>query len=273
MAPAKLKVEGVRSFEANTIISTATGQAVSFKALIDDLADVRVIFIGEQHTRKDHHRIQLDIIRALFDRHHRLSVGMEMFDHTYQSVLDRWSAGRLDTDAFLQKTHWYANWRYPFELYQDILIFIKDEHLRLVGLNLPPHIPSKIRVGGVQNLLPQDKKHLPPEIDTSNEPHRAYVRRAFEAHPGRIRGRFDYFYEAQCVWEDTMAENIARNLTNAPMVVLAGNGHIDQKFGIPDRMSRRTGLPYRTVCPVPAGQSVSPATADYIWVTPPSSGY
>jgi len=51
------------------------------------------------------------------------------------------------------------------------------------------------------------------------------------------------------------------------MVVLAGNGHIQFKYGIPDRAYSRTGISFRTIYTAPAGDVVELAVADYIWVT------
>ena len=88
---------------------------------------------------------------------------MEMFDHTYQDVLDMWSAGELDQKDFLKKSHWYANWRFDFSLYREILEFIKENHIRLVALNIPSHIPPKIREGGIDNLREDE---IPPRRPT-----------------------------------------------------------------------------------------------------------
>jgi uncharacterized iron-regulated protein len=52
------------------------------------------------------------------------------------------------------------------------------------------------------------------------------------------------------------------------MVVLAGNGHIQFKYGIPDRAYNRTGASFRTIYLAPAGDVVELDIADYIWVTP-----
>ena len=133
VTPQKLKIKGEpEGFGAGSIISTQTYTAVSFEALLDHLQKSRVIYVGENHTSKEDHKIQLEVIKALFQKVSDLAVGMEMFDRSYQPVLDQWSAGKLAEKEFLQKIHWYANWRYDFALYRDILNFIKDNHIRLV---------------------------------------------------------------------------------------------------------------------------------------------
>ncbi len=268
--PKKLRIEEIpQFFDEGTIISTKAQMPIPFEAMISDLDSVRIIYVGEQHTHAGHHQIQLDVIRALYRNNPNLTVGMEMFDHTYQDILDLWSAGELDRKTFLRKVHWYANWRFNYKLYSDILDFIKENHIRLVGLNIPNYIPPKIREGGIENLRAIEKDHLPDKVDTSNQAHRDYLQKSFDQHH-HLKGRviFEDFYTAQCVWEDTMAETIARNLKDRMMVVLAGNGHIIRKFGIPDRAYQRTKVSFRTIYPVAVGSVVKRSFGDYIWVTP-----
>jgi len=257
-----------QSFEEGVIISTKPGKPVSLKEFLADLNSCQIVYIGEQHTNVSHHQIQLEVIQAIFKKHSNLAVGMEMFDHTYQDVLDLWSSGKLDQKEFLKKSHWYANWRFDFSLYSDIMDFIRENYIRLVALNVPFHIPRKILYGGIENLRDDEKEHLPEEIDTSNEAHKEYLKETFGHHNLKGRGEFEDFYMAQSVWEDAMAEMIAQNLKNDVMVVLAGNGHIQFKYGIPDRAYSRTGKPFRTIYLAPAGDVVELDIADYIWVTP-----
>jgi uncharacterized iron-regulated protein len=256
-----------QTFEENTIISSQLGRPVEFKKLVEDLNRCRIIYVGEKHTNVFHHEIQFEIIQAVYKDHPNLVVGMEMFDRSYQTFLDEWSAGQLDERTFLRKVHWYANWRYDFSLYRDILNFIKENNIRLVGLNIPFHIPSKIRVGGIENLGDDDKIYLPKKIDTSNQDHREYVAGVFEHHNFGGKVDFEDFYTAQAVWDDAMAAAVADNLGNDVMIVLAGNGHIQYKYGVPDRAFRLTSVAFRTIYPVAVGENIDLKVADYIWVT------
>ncbi len=269
VTPNKLFIKDIsRAFEEGTIISATTRAPVSFDALLADLSSARIVFVGEKHTDPVHHEIQLKVIKELYKTNPGLAVGMEMFDYTYQDVLDQWADGKLDQKEFLEKTQWYANWRFDFALYKDILDYIKEKKIKLVGLNIPFYIQSRIRVGGIKNLSIKDKKHLPEKIDTSNTAHRNYVESIYKLHHHKIRKSFDYFYEAQCVWEDIMAQSIARGIKNDKMVVLSGNGHIIRKFGIPDRVFSRIKLPFKTILPERSGSQAELSYADYIWVTP-----
>ena len=210
MAPKSLSIKDHPTpMLENTILATATASAISRSQLIEALDAVQVVYMGERHTNPSHHGIQLAIIQALAQRTPDLTIGMEMFDYTYQPVLDRWVAGDLDEAAFLQQTHWYANWRFDFGLYRGILEYAKENNIRVIALNVPFHIPAKIRVGGIASLSAEDAGHLPAEIDTSDGDHRSYLEDIYKMHAFSGRGNFDFFYEAQCTWEDAMAAKVA----------------------------------------------------------------
>jgi uncharacterized iron-regulated protein len=269
MMPKKLLIKDLaKSFKVGDIIDTQKRRAVSFEDLSADLKNVKIVYIGEKHTDLIHHNIQLDIIKKLFSEDKNLIVGMEAFAQTYQHILDMWSAGILDEKEFLEKTHWYANWKFDFELYKDILNFVKEKHIKLVGLNMDFHIPPKIAVGGLDSLPDGEKKQLPRIIDMDNVAHRVYVEEIFKKHKIRGRENFEYFYMTQCVWEEKMAEVISRYFKNEKMVVLTGNGHIVYKFGIPDRVFTRTRAPFKTIYLLPAGNEAELSFADYIRITP-----
>lgn len=262
-----IKDNPIRLME-NTILKTATLAALSREQLIDDLADARVVYVGESHTNPFHHAIQLEVIKLLFQTNAHLTIGMEMFDHTYQRLLDRWTAGELGLTDFIEKTHWYANWRFDFDLYRDILEFAKEKKLRVIALNVPFYIPGRISVGGIDSLSEADRLHLPETVDTADADHRAYVEEIFKMHAIPGRENFTYFYQAQCTWEDSMAQAVADNLGSGKMVVLAGNGHIIRKFGIPNRAFSRCGAPFKTIYLAPVGGEAELSWADYLWVTP-----
>jgi uncharacterized iron-regulated protein len=269
VTPKTLAIKGnpTRLME-NTIFKTDTASVCSRQQLFTDLTNVRVIYVGEQHTNPSHHAIQLEIIKALAQTSPNLTIGMEMFDHTYQPVLDAWVAGKLDETTFLERTQWYANWRFDYDLYRGILDFAKEKGIRIIALNVPDYIPARISVGGIANLSADDRRHLPKTIDTSNAEHRAYIENIFKMHTIRGRNNFAFFYEAQCTWEDAMAEAVADNLGSGKMVVLVGNGHIIRKFGVPNRAFSRNPAPFKTIYLAPVGDEAELSWADYLWVTP-----
>jgi uncharacterized iron-regulated protein len=269
MSPKKLMIkDSVARFTEGTIISARTRGPVSYDEFVADLKEARFVYIGEIHTAKSHHDIQLKIIKDLYSQNPNIAVGMEMFDRTYQHILNEWTKGSLDRKTFINKTHWYANWKYDFDLYSDIFEFLKENKIRIVGLNVPFHISPKIATGGIESLSCDEKKHLPENIDTSNTARREYVEEVFKMHSIKGRDNFNNFYMAHSAWDETMAETAFLNVKNDVMIVLAGNGHIF-RFGIPERVFARNHLPFRNVFLAPAGSTADISYVDYIWVTAP----
>jgi uncharacterized iron-regulated protein len=275
------------------ILDARTGMVVSFEDMVEDLGTVRMVYVGESHTNPEHHEIQRRVIDAISARNPRVMVGMEMLQRPYQEVLDRWSAGGMDEGAFLREVHWYEQWS-DWNLYAPILQLARDRRLRVLGLQLPGLEPGgavsrEIAKSGIENLPPWMRAQLPEVIDTSVKAHQKSIRAIFFSHPGTDKATaeeaFRRFYEAQCTWDETMAESAVRALEGTPadsaIVVLAGAMHVRDFHAIPERARRRNGLEYRVVLPMdrddfpeggfPTGMG---RPADYVLYTeptPPSS--
>lgn len=272
MTPKKheIRVDG-KGYPPGSVIRTSDLQVVAFEEMMEVLSSAEIVYAGERHVNPGHHSLQLKIMKNLYRKHPDMKVGMEMFDHTYQDILDQWSSGRLSREELLEKTHWYANWKYDFSLYSDILHFIKKHGIPVICLNIPGHIPDKIAVGGIKNLSPEEKSHLPENIEPGGKAHREYLRSVFKHHHQPGLDNFQYFYQAQCAWEEAMAGRIAGHAGDVLIMVVAGAGHIKHGWGIPERVHRKNPASYKTVLPLAAGRKIDPGAADYILATEPAA--
>jgi uncharacterized iron-regulated protein len=239
--------------------------------LVARLADKRVVFIGEVHDRFDHHLNQLDIIRGLHKIHPNLMVGLEFFQQPFQRFLDAYIAGDLDEKEMLRETEYYERWRYDFRLYAPILRFAREKGIRLVALNVPKEITSKVAREGLASLNDQERAQLPREIDRSQKAYRARVKAAFDQHPkdghtGKEPEQFENFLSAQLLWDEGMAAQASQYLIqypDSPMVILAGGGHIVYGDGIPARLARRLPVDIATVMNL-TETSIRPGIADFV---------
>lgn len=277
--PPLASVEGVkRHFAEGRIIDLDKGTTVSFVRLMEELKDVDVVFVGEVHNNPEHHLIQLQILQGLLARYGTpLSVAMEFFDKTRQPQLDQYMRGETEETAFLDAVSWKNNWRFPYHFYRPLIVLVRDQGTRLLGINVPHTIVKKVARGGLKSLTPEERALVAEEMDFENKAHRQYLERIFEQHTfasphkGDNKGNFEYFYQAQCVWDETMAENIAAYMkkNTGRMVVFTGNGHIIQKFGIPDRLSRRMDISTATIIlyPLTERTTINKRMADYVWLT------
>jgi uncharacterized iron-regulated protein len=233
------------------IIHVPTGVEVSKERLIDLLAPARVIYVGEVHDSLEDHRVQLAILKGLSERFPgKVMVGMEMFRRPSQPELDRWVEGKLDGKDFLKL--WYENWGVDEGYYKELLSFIRENKIPLIALNASQEMEAKIGMKGVAGLSPQDQKQL-PEIDRNDPYHRQALQAIFKGHGPGAEG-FDKFYDTMLLWDETMAESVAKALSSPEgadkkMVVFAGGFHVGYGFGIPRRAFRRVPEPYQIVIP------------------------
>jgi uncharacterized iron-regulated protein len=270
--PPLASVEGVSGhFSVGRIIHLETGKAISFDQLIDQLGTKNLIFIGEVHNNPDHHLIQVQILQALMTRHAPLTVAMEFFQRPAQPILDRYMDGATTEAVFLKDVGWHKGWAYDYHFYRPLMLMIRQGGGKALAINPPKDIVRKVARSGLSSLEPSERSQLANHIDLGNEHHRAYLHKIFKKHAHQDLKRFDYFYQAQCVWEDTMAENIAAYLEKhkEKLVVFSGNGHIINKYGIPNRTISRSAVPMATVIlhPLTGPLTIKKERADYIWLT------
>ncbi|GFO69573.1 hypothetical protein GMLC_31520 [Geomonas limicola] len=253
---------------AHTIITRMSDrQTVGMPQMVAAAGKTDLVLVGEVHTIKEHHDLQLDLLRSLNQGKPRLAIGLEMLPASRQHQLDRWSAGQLSEPAMraVFEESW-TNW----ELYRDIFLFARDHHVPMVALDVAPEVVRKVSQYGFQSLSPQERSYLPAgtSCDLRN-PQIALLRKAFAQHfQEKV---FNYFCEAQTVRNSGMAINLARYVKEHPghrVAVLTGVWHA-VKYAIPEQLSR-TGsrLSYTVILPETPelnAESAGLAEADYLF--------
>ena len=230
------------------IVHLPTGTLVSAEQMMAIAGDARVVYVGETHDNPASHRLELATLMALAERYPgKVTLGMEMFTRSQQPVLDRWVAGELDEKAFLKASRWFDTWKMDFAYYRDLLIFARDRHIPLLALNAEKSLVQAVRTKPVEELSGEEKAQL-PQMDLSDPYQRAMTEGIFGGHShGKMH--VEGFLRAQTLWDETMAESIARYLA-APegkdrrLVVVAGGNHVSYGFGIPRRVFRRLPTSY-----------------------------
>jgi uncharacterized iron-regulated protein len=259
---------------ALAIYSRKDKKTISFGEMTDRLIDADLICIGETHDSDLCHRVQLQILKALYARDGRLGVGMEMFQRPYQKEIDRYFRGETSEEDFLRATEYRQRWGFDWSLYRPIVEFCRKNNLPLAALNAPKELTKRVSKVGYAALTDDEKKQL-GEVNFQMKDHRDYW---YDRIP-KMHGlknptpeQKEHGYEVMTVWDDYMAASAAqfqhdRNVRR--MVVLAGSGHIERGFGIPMRAARRTGGKAVTVR-IEVGGDVdklaAEATTDYVVV-------
>jgi len=240
--------------------------APDIPGIVEQLAGYDAVFVGESHTRYDHHRNQLAVIRGLYERNPDLAIGAEFFQRRFQPALDDYIAGRLDEAGMLEKTGYFDRWRYDYRLYRPILRFARDKGIPVIALNLANRKVRAVARHGRDGLDAAQREGLPAIRVEPDAAYRARLRKTFERHPQQGGRTFENFVQAQLLWDEGMAERVAGHLADHPgrrMVVLAGNGHVVYGQGIPERVEARGD--YDTAVVVNGVESsYGPGVADFL---------
>ncbi|NNK85733.1 MAG: PDZ domain-containing protein [Desulfobacterales bacterium] len=265
IAPAKNGIP-VLSRTSPSILKPGDGKTI--EDILPELMKSRIVFVGENHDRFAHHMNQLKIIRKMHKAGAKIGVGMEMFQKPYQKFVDDYLAGKIDEAKFLRQTDYYNKWRFDYNLYKPIVDFLKENNIPLIALNIDGDITRKTARKGIDNLSKNEKEQLPDQLDFSNELYRADLHKVFEIHTNEHNLKnFNQFFQAQTLWDETMADSAAKFLADNPnskLVILAGNGHVRHGYGIPQRLYRRVKEPYTVIV---QDEEIEDGIADFVLTT------
>ncbi|OPY91302.1 MAG: hypothetical protein A4E73_02106 [Syntrophaceae bacterium PtaU1.Bin231] len=242
---------------------------ISLDRMIAEAAKSRVIVAGETHDNRDHHDLQLRIIRTLHEGGTVLAVGLEMFRAENQELLDKWWRWGMPTEQFEELFR--ENWGMPWILYRDILLYARQKRIPLVGLNVPREIIAKVAREGYASLTESERRRLPPGLTcTVDEAYRSFIRKTFAAHAHGSGRSFENFCEAQMVWDTAMAIYALEYLDKNPasrMVILAGSVHA-WKRAIPRQIATmKPDVSVSVILPVQgreAAEKLTAEDADYV---------
>jgi len=210
--------------------------------LLARLRDQRLVYVGEVHDRNADHRLQLAVLQALPPD--RVALGVEWFQARFQSALDDYIGGRITEEEMLRRTEYFTRWRFDYRLYRPIIRYAREHHIPIIALNASRELTDAIRDRGIAGLPPSLRDELPESYDFGDHEYDRILHRVFSQHPREER-EFPRFREVQLTWDESMAQRIAAYLKDHPerqMVVMAGRGHIAGRHGIPNRVTRRSGI-------------------------------
>ncbi|MDD5759436.1 MAG: ChaN family lipoprotein [Desulfobulbaceae bacterium] len=255
-------------------VAIVTAANVSLSGIMAKLAANRVIYVGESHTRFEDHKLQLRVIRELLNMGKRFAIGMEMFPHDTQKILDAFIGGDIEEAEFLKKSKYFSGWRFDYRLYRDIINFARQQKIPIIALNIDKESVSKVYAqGGMAGLSPEETASLPVDRDLDVPGYRERIHSVYAQHPGRDEKQFAGFFQAQAIWDEVMAQTVVDYLVSHPdqqMVVLAGLGHVVKENAIPPRVARRLDVE-QAVLMSSDGTAIAPSEADYVVFMPPSS--
>jgi uncharacterized iron-regulated protein len=263
-----LFIPGTVLLAADMTLWDVAGKAeISLEQAAGEFPSPGIVYVGEFHDNAAHHAGQLAVIQSLDKRKRPIAVGLEMFQHIEQSILDAWVAKALSEEEM--RRAFARNWSQDWHLYRDIFLYCRDRSIPMVGLNVPRSITRKVAQNGFESLTPEEIGKLPPIVCRVDQEYEEFLRRVLGSHGSE--SDFRRFCEAQLVWDTAMAIYALEYLKSHPertVVVLCGMIHAWKKAA-PEQATRENAeVEQAVVQPAVKGRwtpgSVSKEDADYL---------
>ncbi len=238
----------------------------SLQQTVRQFDNARVVLVGETHTRYDHHLVQLEILKQLYQKSPNIALGVEWFQQPFQQHLDAYIAGEITEKEMLRRTEYFNRWRYNYLHYRPILQFARENGIPVIALNASRELIKALADTEFDDLPDDLKSQLPGSYDWSDKAYEQRIRDVFEMHP-EYGGEFENFLRSQLTWDESMAERASEYLQanpDASMLVLAGSGHVMFGSGIPNRIQRRIEAEPVTVLVSDDHLPVAKDIADYL---------
>lgn len=201
------------------------------------------LLIGEGHKMICDHEIQAFMVDLLSRNGRKVSIGLEMVDTTYQDVLNRFNLGQVSLDEVASELNWADEWRYDFSMFKPVFRLARERRLTIAGLNFPFELVSKVRDKGLEGLSPEDRALLPAKVQMASKEQQKALLEVIAMHDNRDPDNLEQvekFVLVQSLWDTAMAEQAVklRRQADAPVVILAGAGHVENGWGISRRLEK-----------------------------------
>ncbi len=214
------------------------GEPIDGDQLLDHIAGRSVVLLGERHDAAEHHRWQLETLRALHRRRPDIVLALEMFPRRVQDALDAWVRGELDEEAFLERSDWANVWRFDPDLYLDIFRYARDHAIPMRAINVESSFTRAVGRNGFDAVPPEQREGVSRPAEPG-ERYTRWLRMVHRLHhpTGQRGGRRAqrHFIEAQLVWDRAMAQGLRDAATDHPgalVVALIGSGHLLHGDGV-----------------------------------------
>lgn len=211
-----------------------SGKEISFDEMADSLGRADVVFFGENHNCPIAHWMELEVAKALFEKHgEKLVIGEEMLEADNQLILDEYMNRLIPYDRFEAEARLWDNYATD---YYPVVFFAKDNGLRFVATNVPRRYAAAVNENGLEaldKLSDEAKSYLPPlpipfKYDSEGSDDKFAAMRMLSRKSDEEMLRLA---QAQALKDATMAWHIARNLTG-PFLHINGSMHSDSRGGI-----------------------------------------
>ncbi len=164
-------------------------------------------------------------------------MGLEFFTYTKQHQVDQFVQGLIEEGTFLDQIGWSKGMDFKYYRQQALFPLAKLGE-RTLALNAPPNVTKSVAKSGIENLTDEEKALMPPNFEMGRPEY-------FERFKANMGGHVDEkdlqrYFQAQSVWDETMAWQITSKHTDNTLAVVVGEFHVQYGGGLPYRLSVRS---------------------------------
>lgn len=222
--------------------------ALSEEELFTYLAAADAVCIGERHDSALDHFAQLRALDAFVQRRplrgFELGFAMEMVQSSEQYPLSEYLHGRMSRDEFVQEANWETTWGFPIQYYDPQMRLAQRAAISGVALGVSPSLTRHVAELGLDGINASDQRQV-PELDLDDADHRRLFDSLMGGHPLPKGAKIDHFYQAQVVWDESMAKRsrawVNEHRPMRKLLIFAGQAHC-HRTAIPKRMERGSDL-------------------------------
>lgn len=241
-------------------IDLVRGEESAHADVIADLAKVDVVYVGEAHTIRRHHELQLRLLRELFALGRPLTLCLEPLEARDQGAVDRYARGEIAFAALAAEIEWEKKWR-NYRDYEALCEFARTQRLPIRALNAPAAVIRAVSRGGGLAKLPADlRAQLPAEVHLDDPTYERLMQLELAVHMAVDPAKLRPMFEAQASRDEAMAAHIVAALrppVGGPRAafVVTGAGHVRHGLGTAERVRRRLpGVTERIVLITESGE-------------------
>ncbi len=221
----------VRAYEPSV------AREIDLDALVSSCRKSNVVFLGETHTDETTHRFQLYMLmRLAAAKDGKVVLAMEQFERDVQKPLDDYLSGAIDEKTFKSRTP--SLWSNYDPDYRPLVEFAKANHIPVIASNAATSVRRKLATGGrkaFEALNEEERGYVAREMLPETD---AYWKRVADATAGHAAMGMggpstpeEMLFSGQSVWDNTMAESIARAHERwADRIVLHVNGGFHSEY-------------------------------------------
>ncbi|MNF52820.1 hypothetical protein D3C84_341800 [compost metagenome] len=247
--------EGRDSAELGLILDLRSGERLTPEQLVDRLAPMARVLLGEQHDNPDHHALQLWLLQALEGRRQQGSLLLEMLEPVQQTRVDALRDAPLPADL-PQALAWQKNW--DWSLYGPIVRHALAQPYPLLAANLDRSEIKRIYAA---------RSGLQGNLSTAASVRGLLLAQIGESHCGLLpESQMPAMLAVQQQRDRRMAERLLA--APAPALLFAGAFHVRRDLGVPLHLAD-LGKPDDNAVLIlsEVGKPVARGTADYVWYT------